>query len=253
MKKVLSLIPFLFLFCLILFLCTSCKKRNSLVFEKIEGKNEYRVVSIEELNDGNIIIPSEYKGFPVTEIGARAFAGDIQVVSVYIPDSVVVIGEQAFDDCRNLESIRLPQYLEVIPARMTRNTKIETITIPGSVKRIESRAFCTADIKDIVIPDSVEYIGYEAFYSCVRLETVTIGSNIQEIQPYAFRYCDSLKSVTFKNPDNITLFGFTFNEGILNAPEKLPFFFLDEQYACRHWFAKEKSNYQWESGITLWI
>ncbi len=244
MKKVLSLIPFLFLFCITLFLCTSCKKENSIVFDIIDGKKEYRVVSIEELNDGNIIIPSEYNGLPVTEIGERAFAGESKVVSVYIPDSVVVIGEQAFDDCRNLESIRLPQYLEVIPAGMTRNTSIETITIPDSVKRIESRAFCTARIKDIVIPDSVEYIGYEAFYFCGNLETVTIGSNIQEIQPYAFRYCDSLKSVTFKNPDNITLFGVTFKEGVLDTPEKLPFYFLDEQYACRHWFAKEKRNYQ---------
>ena len=241
MKK-LSLISALFMFCITLLLFTSCKKENILVFDIIDGKKEYRVVSVEELNDSNVIIPSEYNGLPVTEIGDEAFAGENKIVSIYIPDSVVVIGKRAFDDCRNLESIRLPQYLEVIPAGMTRNTSIQTITIPESVKRIESRAFCTANIKDIEIPDSVEYIGYEAFYSCGNLETVTIGSNIQEIQPYAFRYCDSLKSVTFKNPDNIYLFGVTFKEGVLNTPEKIPFYFLDEQYACRHWFAKNKDD-----------
>ena len=224
-----------------LFSVTSCQKNSELIFDIIDGKKEYRVVSVKTANE-DVTIPSSYNNLPVTEIGEGAFAGENKIKNVYIPDSVVVIGNRAFDDCRNLENLRLPQYLEVIPAGMTRNTSIKSIDIPNRVKRIESRAFCTSQIKDLIIPDSVEYIGYEAFYFS-GIETVVIGKNIQEIQPYAFHYCDSLKSVKFTNPDNIYLFGVTFKEGFLEEnPEKLPFYFLDEQYACRHWFAKSKTN-----------
>lgn len=233
MKKI---IIFIFM-CLTIIPCISCQKENVFIYDIIDGKKEYRIVGIEELINEEVTIPSEYKGLPVTEIGERAFAGESRITSVYIPDSVIIIGAYAFDDCRNLESLRLSANIKTIPSHMTRNTKITNIVIPDGVKRIESRAFTTLPAKEIIIPDSVEYIGYEAFYFS-SLENVVIGVNIQEIQPYAFRYCDKLKSVTFKNPDNITLYGVTFKEGALNNPEYVASLFLNEQYAMRHWFAK---------------
>lgn len=238
-KKTVSMMV-LFIFSLIMLSSlTSCTKENEFIFDIIDGKKEYRVVSVKEVFNNDLIIPSEYNNLPVTEIGERAFAGESKIVSVYIPDSITVIGREAFDDCRNLENLRLSNNLEVIPVGMTRNTMIKNIEIPNSVKKIESRAFCTSQIKDLVIPDSVEYIGYEAFYLS-NIETVIIGKNIKEIQPYAFYYCNSLKSVTFMNPENIYLYGVTFKEGFLaNNPDKIPFYFLDEQYACRHWFSKD--------------
>lgn len=237
MKKIISLIGAFVLSFIVLFAFTACQKNSELIFDIIEGKKEYRVVSIKTANK-EVNIPSTYNNLPVTEIGESAFAGNNKIVNVYIPDSVVVIGKKAFDDCRNLENLRLPQNLEIIPANMTRNSSIKSIDIPNSVKRIEFRAFCTSRIKNLIIPDSVEYIGYEAFYSS-SIETVIIGKNIQEIQPYAFHYCDSLKSVQFTNPDNIYLFGVTFKDGFLDDPTNLPFYFLNDQYACRHWFAKQ--------------
>lgn len=216
---------------------TTRRKETEFIFDIIEGKKEYRVVAVKTANK-EITIPSTYNGLPITEIGKSAFAGIAEIEKVDIPDSVKIIGEKAFDDCRNLKSIRLPRDLEIIPAEMTRNSSIKSIVIPNSVKRIEYRAFCTSQIKDLVIPDSVEYIGYEAFYFS-NIETVIIGKNIKEIQPYAFRYCDSLKSVTFSNPSNIYMYGVIFDEGFLENPENIPPLFLDEEYACRHWFAKQ--------------
>lgn len=233
MKKIVMFI----LVCLTIIPCASCKKENVFIYDIIDGKKEYRIVGIEELKNEEVTIPSEYKGLPVTEIGERAFAGESRISSVYIPDSVIIIGAYAFDDCRNLESLRLSTNIKIIPSHMTRNTRIKSIVIPDGVKRIENRAFTTLPAKEVIIPDSVEYIGYEAFYFS-SLEVVVIGANIQEIQPYAFRYCDNLKSVTFKNPDNITLHGVTFKDGVLSNPEYVASLFLNEQYAMRHWFAK---------------
>ena len=62
-----------------------------------------------------------------------------------IPDSVVEIGEWAFDDC----------------------TRLTSITIPDSVVEIGEWAFydCTG-LTSITIPESVSYIGEQAFSGC---------------------------------------------------------------------------------------
>ncbi|MBR2441893.1 MAG: hypothetical protein IKB20_02355, partial [Clostridia bacterium] len=41
---------------------------ESLAFQKIAGKEEYRVVGLGTVSDLDIVIPSTYKGLPVTEI-----------------------------------------------------------------------------------------------------------------------------------------------------------------------------------------
>ncbi|MCR4795006.1 MULTISPECIES: leucine-rich repeat protein [Ruminococcus] len=53
---------------------------------------------------GDISVPSQIAGIPVTIIGDNAFAGR-EVTSVSLPESVAEIGKYAFKDCRKLEKI----------------------------------------------------------------------------------------------------------------------------------------------------
>ena len=52
---------------------------SPLLYEKIEGKEAYRVIDIQPNTipeeDINIVIPAKHKGLPVTEIGDSAFKG----------------------------------------------------------------------------------------------------------------------------------------------------------------------------------
>lgn len=52
-------------------------------------------------------IPSTFDGLPVTAIAASAFQNNNKIESVVIPSSVEYIGQYAFENCYNLESIRL--------------------------------------------------------------------------------------------------------------------------------------------------
>ena len=61
---------------------------------------------------------------------------------------------------------------------------------------------------DLTIPESVTFggisfsvtsIGYEAFYGCTGLTSVTIGTSVTSIGTFAFYYCTGLRSVTFGN------------------------------------------------------
>ncbi len=97
--------------------------------------------------------------------------------SYFIPSSVTSIGNDAFQQCRNLTSVR----------------------IPGSVTNIGSGAFasCT-NLITITISNGITSIGEQAFVFCTKLPSITFPSSLTSIGPVAFEQCSSLKGIFFK-------------------------------------------------------
>lgn len=60
-----------------------------------------------EGNDTNILIPSKINGINVEGIEAYAFNGNISLLSVLIPKTVIYISSDAFKDCVNLRSVTI--------------------------------------------------------------------------------------------------------------------------------------------------
>ena len=122
--------------------------------------------------DKELTIPEAIDGYAVTVIGDSAFDSCRSLTSITIPDSVTAIGDEAFYDCDSLTSI----------------------TIPDSVTSIGTYAFyyCTG-LTSITIPESVTSIEISAFYNCSGLEKVyytgtadewaaiTVGSDNSEL------------------------------------------------------------------------
>ena len=116
----------------------------------------------------NVVIPKEVNGIEVVEIGEAMFkaSDDILGVSnsisnnlktVVIPDTVKVIGKEAFEYCKELTKIEIPNSVEVIYAEAFTNcSSLSVITIPNNIKSIGQWAFagCTS-IENITIPSSV--------------------------------------------------------------------------------------------------
>lgn len=157
-------------------------------------------------NEANVIIPSEFDGYPVTHIGDNAFY-DKSVVSVVIPDSVVSIGKKAFCVCTSLENVVLPASLISIGDSAFRYCfSLSSITVPAKVQSIGAYAFYSCDLlESLIIPSSVKSIGDNAFAYCELMSTVTIGGGVQSIGTNAFYGCDLLESVTL--PSSVSYIG----------------------------------------------
>ncbi len=74
---------------------------------------EVTITGVQGEMSGELIIPNEIEGLPVTQIAAEAFKGNQALVTIVVPDSVKTIGANAFADCSNLRDVTLPEDLEL--------------------------------------------------------------------------------------------------------------------------------------------
>ena len=154
-----------------------------------------------------IKIADTYNGLPVKSIYSGVFKNNYKITSVIIPDSVTIIGSDAFYYCSSLTSIVIPDSVRGIGNQaFYRCSKLTSVVIGDSVTSIGSFAFyyCSS-LTSIVIPDSVTIIGSDAFSGCSSLTSVVIPDSVTKIGDYAFKYCSSLTSVVIG--DSVTSIG----------------------------------------------
>ena len=168
----------------------------------------------------------------VSAIGAAAFSGNDELLSVVMPNTVKVIENSAFSGCRKMRSITVPQSVEhiesgafcalesltylsvdednpVYDSRNDCNAIIESSTntllygcktteIPDGVEVIAMNAFeivCNTAHLTLDIPASVKVIDYCAFQTCDWLVGVTLHDGLEKIGDGAFRHT-SIERIT---------------------------------------------------------
>ena len=151
---------------------------------------------------------------PVTTIGSYAFEYCRSLTSVTIPDSVTEIGGYAFRGCSSLTSVTIPD--SVTTLRTNPFEECSKLTeFYGKFASADKRCLIVdgvlnsfaigCGLTEYAIPNSVTEIGSSAFYECSSLTSVTIPNSVTEIGSNAFRNCSSLTSVTI--PDSVTKIG----------------------------------------------
>ena len=143
----------------------------------------------------------------VTSINGCAFENCKSLTSIAIPNSVTSIGGSAFYDCTSLASITISNRVTSIGDGAFMNcSSLTSIMIPDSVTNIGYHAFrgCTS-LTSITIPDSVRSIGDAAFFGCTSLKSITIPNSVTNIDDCAFYNCTSLASITI--PDSVINIG----------------------------------------------
>ena len=225
--------------------CSACGETQTCpmiyTYEIVDGTAQ--ITDCDTTAAGDIVIPSELGGHPVTSIGGYAFLSCESLTSVTIPDSVTSIGEYAFAGCKNLTSVKIGNDVATIGSwAFLGCIGLKNIVIPDNVMFIGAGAFgecmgltsITVDknnenysSRDCVlydkeqktliqypvgrqdaeytIPEGVEKIGAIAFYGCTGLTSVTIPDSVASIEEGAFGICNGLTSVTI--PDSVTNIG----------------------------------------------
>ena len=165
--------------------CYNCEK---FVPEIVSQKEVPRRGGI--FNVSAIVIPSCFKGKPITKIG-KACNDRYNIFEVNIPDSVVHIDDKAFRCCYNLESFIVPPSVKTIGREAFYCCpELESIIISNGVERIEKQAFWECSrLRSVVIPDSVTFIGDKVFLDCKNLVSVTLPESLINIGKFIFKKC----------------------------------------------------------------
>ncbi|PQP85044.1 hypothetical protein C0Q44_11275 [Paenibacillus sp. PCH8] len=176
--------------------------------------------------DLNVVIPDEYAGTSVTEIGRSAFdtygTGKPEITRVVIPNTVKVIQTYGFR-YTGLTSIDLPDSLLTIGASAFENNPLTTVVFPDSVTMIGNYSFYMNNLTSIKLSENLKTINGGAF-DTNHITKLVIPAGVTNVASSSF-YNNNLTSITVlgavttfgtdvfaSNPSNLKIFG------IANSP-----------------------------------
>lgn len=111
------------------------------------------------------------------EIGSHMFENCDSLETIILPNNIEIIGEKAFGYCQSLSTVILPKGLYFIKEGAFYNSTLEYIELPESLQTIGDDAFMWCKkLSEITIPSNVTSIGKRAFYQC-ELNSVDIYGN----------------------------------------------------------------------------
>ena len=139
------------------------------------------ITGIGTCTDTDLYIPSIIDGLTVIGIDHNAFENQTEIKSVFIPDTVRMLG--GFKGCTGLTEIAIPTSVTSIdPHAFSGCTGLTGITIPDSVNSIGDFAFQGCTFSSIVMPGKVKYIGTAAL-SRSSLTEVTLPEWVESLAP----------------------------------------------------------------------
>lgn len=144
-------------------------------------------------------------------IANDAFSNCTSLKSVTLPNSLTTLGESAFQDDSALESVQFGNGITEVSAHAFEScSSLTSITFSESIQRIRENAFadCSA-LKKLTLPNSLTQIDSKAFcaiHSETSLRSISFGSGLQEIGPYAFAFHTKLAGI-LTLPEQLTTIG----------------------------------------------
>ena len=201
--------------------------------ESIPG--EIRILSYTGTQE-HLIIPAEIHGMPVTSIANGAFAENVTLKTLIIPDSVTRIDEGILTGCENLNSLQTPlmgadkeeaQYLGYLFGADTHENNARDIPVSLKCLRLTADwqtlpAYSLFDCNDIIclsLPENVTVIekyaiyngaslrqidgiekvvtfGDRALMNCSSLQILNLGDALESVGFGAFEGCKSIRTMT---------------------------------------------------------
>lgn len=158
---------------------------------------------------GNIIVPVSvsYNGrtLPVLSIGNNAFSDCTELESVSLPSGLTTIGWDSFNGCTKISKIIIPETVSTIGRGAFHNcTALSKIEIPNNVTYIHQETFkgCS-NLTSVLLPENLSYIDDYAFEGCSQLQSISIPAATTFIENGAFSGCPNLETIIFEDNTEI--------------------------------------------------
>lgn len=140
-----------------------------------------RITSYHGKQKNTIIIPEEIEGYPVISIGKAVFE-KMPLTHIILPKSLRAIYDDAFNGCRLLKQIELPENLVYLGESCFYGCGIESITIPCSTKELPNFSFAHCDqLKSVNLNEGLKTIGNNAFLNC-PISHIKLPETIEELR-----------------------------------------------------------------------
>ena len=155
----------------------------------------------------------------VLAIANNAFKNNSALECIILPDSLLEIGESAFEYCKNLKEINIPPRVSQIRRRTFLCCELlESIDLPSHIFQIGEEAFSYCkSIKRFIIPSQVSDINKNTFSYCKSLIDIKLHGSIKTIGSGAFQECGSLLGI--KLPSGISSLAYDLFRGCSSLRE----------------------------------
>ena len=130
-------------------------------------------------------------------VGAGAFSGCENIVSVDLPSSISTIDVSAFSGC-GIKKIEIPYgVISIEDSAFLKCWNLESVDLHNGISKIGSFAFenCIS-LKEVILPTSIKSIGFAAFSGCSCLEKINIPDGVTALNGLVFENCDSLSEIS---------------------------------------------------------
>ena len=172
----------------------------------IDDKSRLVFFAQGDLTAGEYILPDN-----VISIGTTVFKDvfNKQSIKITISDKTTSIGDGAFNGCKTLYMINLPNNLTRIGDSAFDGCEILNIvdvSIPKNIKKIGNATFkgCK-NITELELPENLETIGADAFNGCENLNISQIPNMVTYIEGGVFKGCKNITDL--KLPEKLQKIG----------------------------------------------
>ncbi len=175
-----------------------CKFAN---IKSIDENNDYSNNEYFTYEDINYVVISEED--KTVAVAPTKVSGEL-----FIPETVtyndaeykvIVISDRAFQDCKELYAVSMPEGLVSIGVDAFAGCELlENFQFPSTLKRINDRAFSECkSLTEIILPEGLNALGDGVFSSCQKLEKAVLVADLTDLGNYLFSGCSALEKVYF--------------------------------------------------------
>ena len=135
-------------------------------------------------------IPAEIGNQTVTGIADGAFENQRDIQQVILPETVTVIGSNAFYGCTNLKEINLNHVTSMGSGVFRQCAALQSVALGEGLRDVPEQAFMScANLKAVTLPSSVKELGKECFAQCTSLEALILPEGLTTIHAGALKKC----------------------------------------------------------------